>query len=192
MNSAPDAPPGTSAKSKRLFVGLPLPAELRHALCALDPKLPHLLWLADEQMHLTLSFLGEVPAIHHETLAEQLRTVRVEPFRLPLFGLGAFEAQGKPTVVWVSTGKGHPHLFVLHRWIQDAVIRAGLAPDLRPFRPHVTIARAKGISQEALKPFLKRHREWDGGVFEAGGFTLYASVLSSAGATHTPELTVTF
>lgn len=182
----------TAGTAKRLFVGLALPEKSRAELSALNPGLPRLQWLPAEQMHLTLSFLGDVPAAHHDALAEQLRTVRVEPFRLPLRGLGAFEAKGKPTVVWVGVGKGHPHLFVLHRWIQDAVIRAGLSPDLRPFRPHVTVARAKGVSREALKPFLKRHPEWIGGAIEVGEFTLYSCVLSSEGAAHAVEFTVPF
>lgn len=175
---------------KRLFIGLELPPESQALLGTLDPHLPGLRWLPPAQIHLTLSFLGDVEASGQEALTEALVSVRVPPFFLPLYGVGSFNARGRPSVVWVGVGKGHPHLFTLHRRIQDAVLHAGVEPDLKPFHPHVTVARAKGISKEALHPFLRRHRESEFDLFQVSGFLLFSSVLNPEGATHEVELCV--
>lgn len=174
--------------SKRLFVGVELPASCKATLLLLDPHLKGIRWLPEEQFHLTLSFLGNVEAPEEDRLRETLREVRVPRFFLPLCGVGVFDVRGKPSVVWAGVGKGHPHLFLLHRRIQDAVLRAGLEPDLKPFHPHITIGRAKGVSRQALQPFIRKYTEADFGMFEVTGFTLYSSVLSPAGAIHHLEM----
>ena len=175
---------------KRLFIGLELPPESKAVLRELDPHLPGLRWLPPEQIHLTLSFLDDVKPSTQEVLAEALGTVRVPPFFLPLKGMGSFNARGGPSVVWIGVGKGHPHLFALHKRIQDAVLRAGLEPDLRPFHPHVTVGRAKGISKETLLPFLRKHRESEIDLFQVNEFLLFSSVLTPEGAVHQVELRV--
>jgi RNA 2',3'-cyclic 3'-phosphodiesterase len=174
--------------SKRLFVGLELPASCKMRLLSLDPHLGGLRWLAEEQFHLTLSFLGDVAASAEHRLREALAEVRVPPFFLPLCGVGVFNVRGRPSVVWAGVGKGHPHLFALHRRVQDAVLHAGLEADLKPFHPHVTIGRAKGISRQALQPFIRRYAETDFGIFEVKGFDLYSSVLAPGGAIHHVEM----
>ena len=174
--------------SKRLFVGLELPSSCKTALLALDPHLSGLRWLPEEQLHLTLTFLGDVEALAEERLREALREVRVPPFFLPLRGVGVFNSRGRPSVAWAGVGKGHPHLFALHRRIQDAVLFAGLEANLKPFHPHVTIGRAKGISQQTLEPFIRSHAETEFGLFKVTGFELYSSVLAARGATHRVEM----
>ena len=174
--------------SKRLFVGVGLPASCKTALLSLDPDLTGLRWLTAEQLHLTLSFIGDVEAAAEDRLHEALSEVRVAPFFLPLYGVGVFNVRGRPSVAWAGVGKGHPHLFALHRRIQDAVLHAGLEPDLKPFHPHITIARAKGIPRQALQPFLRKYAEADFGMFEVKSFELYSSVLAAEGAIHQVEM----
>jgi len=173
---------------KRLFVGIGLPASCKTALLSLNPHLNGLRWLTAEQLHLTLSFIGDVEAAAEDRLHEALSEVRVAPFFLPLYGVGVFNVRGRPSVAWAGVGKGHPHLFALHRRIQDAILHAGLEPDLKPFHPHITIARAKGISRQALQPFLRKYAEADFGMFEVKSFELYSSVLAAEGAIHQVEM----
>ncbi|HEY2122821.1 MAG TPA: RNA 2',3'-cyclic phosphodiesterase [Chthoniobacterales bacterium] len=173
---------------KRLFVGIELPSSCKSALLTLDPHLTGLRWLLEEQLHLTLSFIGDVQAPAEVGLREALREVRVPPFFLPVRGVGIFESRGGPSVVWAGVGKGHPHLFTLHRRIQDAVLHAGLEADLKPFHPHVTLGRAKGISRQALQPFLRSYAETEFGLVKVTGFALFSSVLAPEGATHRVEM----
>jgi 2'-5' RNA ligase len=173
---------------KRLFVGLEIPSSCRATLFELDPHLTGLRWLPEEQLHLTLSFLGQVDSSAEVLLRQALAGVRVPPFFLPLRGVGVFNSRGRLSVVWVGVGKGHPHLFALHQRIQDAVIHAGLEPDLKTFHPHITVGRANNISPQTLQPFLRNHADSEFGLVQVTGFALYSSVLSARGATYEVEM----
>ncbi|MBV8377939.1 MAG: RNA 2',3'-cyclic phosphodiesterase [Verrucomicrobia bacterium] len=172
----------------RLFVGIELPASCKEVLSGLDPHLPGLRWIPEEQLHLTLSFIGEVEGLAEGRLREALGEVRVPAFFLPLRGVGVYNSRERPSVVWVGVGKGHPNLFALHRRVQDAVLHAGLEADLKPFHPHVTIGRGRGISRQTLQPFLRRNAETEFGLAHVTGFQLYSSILAAGGAKHRVEL----
>jgi 2'-5' RNA ligase len=174
---------------KRLFVGLELPESSRERLSGIDPRVKGLRWLPVEQLHLTMSFLGDVDAAHEERLRETLSRVRVPPFFLPIAGVGVFGGE-RPSVVWAGVGKGHPHLFALHQHIQDAVLHAELEADLKPFHPHITLGRARGVSRAALKPFLRRYAEAEFDLWKVSSFTLFSSRLTAAGSVYTVELRV--
>jgi 2'-5' RNA ligase len=144
--------------AKRLFIALELPENCRKTLSALNPHVKGLRWLPEEQLHVTLSFVGQANVPEEERLRDELATVHVPAFFLPIQGIGTFGG-ARPTVVWVGLGKGHPHLYALHKHIQDAVFHAGLEPDLKPFHSHITLGRASGVSGATLLPFLRRHSD---------------------------------
>jgi RNA 2',3'-cyclic 3'-phosphodiesterase len=173
--------------SNRLFIGLELPANCRETLAALNPQIKGLRWLPADQLHLTMSFLGNVEASREEGLKTAFAQVRVPPFFLPIRGIGTFGGP-MPTVVWAGVGSGHPHLFSLHRRLQDAVLHQNLEPDLKPFHPHITIGRARGVSCAALKPFLRQYEDTEFGLWQVTGFTLYSSALAADGPTYTVEM----
>jgi 2'-5' RNA ligase len=177
--------------AKRLFIGLELPESCTEALAGLNPEVKGVRWLPPEQMHLTMSFLGDVRAEEEERLRESLAGVHIGAFILPIQGVGTFGG-AYPTVVWAGVGKGHPHLFALHKRIQDAVLRAGLEPDLRAFHPHITVGRAKGVPRAAMLPFLRSHAEEEIGVWKVMGFALFSSALSQEGSLHSVELRRSF
>lgn len=173
--------------SKRLFVGLELPESCRETLAALNPRIKGLRWLPADQLHLTMSFLGNIERVQEECLKRAFADVRVPPFFLPIQGIGTFGTP-LPTVVWAGVGHGHPHLFALHRHIQDAVLRENLEPDLKPFHPHITIGRARRVSRALLKPFLRKHTDSEFGLWKVTGFALYSSALSPDGPSYTVEM----
>ena len=173
--------------AKRLFIALELPENCRTTLSTLNPHIKGLKWLAEEQLHVTLSFVGHANAPQEERLREALATVRVPAFFLPIQGIGTFGG-ARPTVVWVGLGKGHPHLFALHKHVQDAVLHAGLEPDLKPFHPHITLGRASGVSRATLLPFLRQHAQTEFGLWKVTGFAMFSSLLTSEGPIHTLEM----
>jgi 2'-5' RNA ligase len=175
---------------KRLFVSIELPHPITQQLAELDPHLRGVRWLAPEQMHLTLSFLGDVPEDVEGKLKTNLSAIEWKAFFLPLTGLGAFPGKGRPNVIWIGVGSGHPHLFQLHKRVQEAALAAGLEPDLRSFHPHVTIARCRDVSPETIRPFLKAHAGFDAGLIHIESFALFSSDLRAEGATHTRQLTL--
>ena len=173
--------------AKRLFIGLELPESSRVMLAKLDPEVRDVRWLPAERLHLTMSFLGQVEAEQEERLRAAISGVRVPPFFLPIEGVGAFGGE-RPSTVWAGVGKGHPHLFALHKHIQDAVLQAGLEPDLRAFHPHITLGRAKNVPRHNLRRFLQKYEKTEFDLFQVTGFVLFSSVLSREGATYTVEM----
>jgi 2'-5' RNA ligase len=173
--------------AKRLFIALELPESCRESLAALDPHIRGLRWLPAEELHVTMSFIGHVDATLEEKLRNALGEVQVGAFFLPIQGVGVFGGS-RPTVVWAGVGKGHPHLFALHKNVQDAVLHAGLEPDLKPFHPHVTLGRANGVSRSMLRPFLRRHEKTEFGLWKVTGFAMFSSALSHEGSRYTVEM----
>ncbi len=139
-------------------------------------------------MHLTLSFLGNVSSEAEEALKENLGAVNWKAFFLPLCGLGKFPSKGPPSVLWIGVGKGHPHLFQLHKRVQESALAAGIEPDLKPFHPHITLARCRDVSEQSVRSFIKTHAAFDAGMIRVESFCLNSSRLLQEGSIHTREL----
>jgi 2'-5' RNA ligase len=176
--------------SKRLFVAIDLPDATRQVLADVDPHIRGVRWTIPDQMHLTLGFFGEVPQEVELKLREKLGAVGFGAFFLPVTGFGAFSSRGTPKVIWVGVGKAHPHLFQIHKRVQEAALAVGIEPELRPWHPHITMARCRDVSAQALRKFLQSHADFDAGLIRVDSFHLYSSKLTAAGPIHTRELTV--
>ena len=177
-------------RGKRLFVAIALPVSVTTQLGDLDPDLPGVRWLGPEQMHLTLSFLGNVQPLVEEALRERLAAIRFRSFFIPVTGVGTFPAKGKPNVIWIGVGEGHPQLFHVYKRVQEAALGAGLEPELRSWNPHITIARCRDVSRQAVLPFLKEQRDFDAGFVRVESFALYSSIPGPRGSAYTRELEV--
>ena len=177
-------------RAKRLFVSLDLPETIAAALVRLDPHLRGVRWLSAEQIHLTLAFLGNVDPETEEKLRVNLLAIHFGAFFLPLQGLGTFPAKGRPKILWLGVGRGHPHLFQLHKKVTDAALAAGLEADLRSWHPHLTLARCQDVSSESIRPFLRRRSDFDAGLVQVDSFQLKSSLLMPSGSIHATELVI--
>src|SRR5215217_2278878 len=175
---------------ERLFVAIDLPESTRELLAGLDPHISGVRWIDPAQMHLTLGFFDDVPGDIDLALRDKLSTIDFGAFFLPVHGVGTFPAKGAVKIIWIGAGKAHPHLFQIHKRVQEAALSAGLEPELRPWHPHITIARCRDVSAQALRKFLQSNAEFDAGLIRIGAFHLYSSKLTPAGPIHTRELTV--
>jgi 2'-5' RNA ligase len=176
--------------TKRLFVAIDLPEPTRQLLAGIDPHIRGVRWVDPAQMHLTLSFFGDVPDDIDLALGKKLSAIEFGAFFLSIVGVGAFSAKGAPKIIWIGVGKAHPHLFQIHKRVQEAALAAGLEPELRPWHPHITIARCRDVSAQSLRKFLQLNAEFDAGMIRVEDFHLYSSKLTPAGAIHTRELSV--
>ena len=133
-----------------------------------------------------MSLHWQLDETEEERLSEALAKVRVHPFFLPLQGIGAY---GKPPAIAVSVGigKGHPNFFALHRHIKDAALQAGIRADLRPYHPHVTIARATETPKAKFQRFLREHAETEFCMWKVPGFALFQVDASLDGVTYSVE-----
>ena len=175
---------------KRLFVAIDLPESTRQLLANIDPHIRGVRWIDAAQMHLTLAFFGDVAEIIDSALREKLNTIEFGAFFLPITGVGTFSAKGAPKIIWIGVGKAHPHLFQIHKRVHEAALAAGLEPELRPWHPHITIARCGDVAPQSLRRFLRSNAELDAGMIRVEAFHLYSSKLTTAGPIHTHELTV--
>ena len=175
---------------KRLFVAIDLPESTRELLAGLDPRIRGVRWIDPAQMHLTLGFFDDVPDHVDLALREKLGTIEFGAFFLPLCGVGTFPAKGAVKIVWIGVGKAHPHLFQIHKRVQEAALATGLEPDLRPWHPHITIARCRDVALQSVRKFLQINAEFDAGMIRVDAFHLYSSNLTPAGPIHTRELSV--
>jgi RNA 2',3'-cyclic 3'-phosphodiesterase len=175
---------------KRLFVAIDLPEPTRQLLAGIDPHIRGVRWIDPTQMHLTLSFFGDVLDDIDLALREKLSAIEFGAFFLSIVGVGTFSAKGAPKIIWIGVGKAHPHLFQIHKRVHEAALAAGLEPELKPWHPHITIARCRDVSAQVLRKFLQSNAEFDAGMIRVEDFHLYSSRLTSAGPIHTRELTV--
>jgi 2'-5' RNA ligase len=175
---------------KRLFVAIDLPESTQQLLAALDPDVRGVRWTDPAQMHLTLSFFSEVQDETQLALCEKLSAIEFGAFFLPIIGVGTFSAKGAPKIIWIGVGTAHPHLFQIYKRVQEAALSTGLEPELRPWHPHITIARCKNVSAQSLRKFLQSNAEFDAGMIHVEAFHLYSSKLTPAGPIHTRELSV--
>ena len=141
----------------RLFIAVNLPADERRAAFAATAPLREtdapVKWVAEENLHVTMRFLGAVPRERAgeigAALVEAVRNVKA--FDLGLGGLGAFPDHSHPRVLWIGV-EHHPALELLANDVERVVNRYGFEPELRPFRPHVTIGRSRdNASKGALQ-----------------------------------------
>ena len=175
---------------KRLFVAIDMPEAVTSLLVDLNLRLPGVRWLKPEQIHLTVSFLGNVGPIAEETLRDKLAAIRFTAFFMPVKGIGTFPAKGRPNVIWAGVGTGHPQLFHVHKRVQEAALAAGLQPELRAWHPHITFARCRDVSAETIRPFVKEHADFDAGMIRVESFSLYSSIPGPIGSAYTRELEV--
>jgi len=133
----------------RVFVAVALEAALRKVVAELPQHLNSTAaafrWVPVGNLHLTLKFLGEIAEERVSGVIGVAQEVagRSMPFPITLGGVGAFPSPRRPQVVWVGVAQGADRLSELARDLDITLSRVAFPKDSRPFRPHLTIARAK-------------------------------------------------
>ncbi|TVR48996.1 MAG: RNA 2',3'-cyclic phosphodiesterase [Puniceicoccaceae bacterium] len=161
---------------RRLFFGVGLPEPIRAHLAAWVRPLPGLAWTPPDNLHLTLKFLGQVESGVEERVVATASAITVERFVLGLEGAGVFPPKGKPGVLWVGVGAGHPRLFQLKKRLEDDLIPLGFEPERRIYQPHITLARCSGARPGAIRGLLKNWKDFAGPAWQVDAFQLYESV----------------
>jgi len=169
----------------RLFIAIELPDHYKKALGELRTAIPGARWVAAEQIHLTLAFLGEVDEDTAGRLIAGLARIQTNAFELGLTGTGCFPNRQRPRVVWVGV-KAETRLLELAAAVHDTVLACGIAQEERPFSPHLTLARLKFPASRELGAFLDQQQELNFKPFSVKEFTLFQSRLTQQGALHIP------
>jgi 2'-5' RNA ligase len=167
----------------RLFVAIRPPHQIRAMLLATMGGISGARWQRDDQLHLTLRFIGEVDRHLAGDILAALGGIHHPRFELALNGIGTFDRRGQPDTVWAGVAP-HAPLKALHKKVDQAIARVGVAPDERAYLPHITLARLKRDSGT-----VGNLLEQSGGVasapFTVDHFALFESNLTPDGAVYT-------
>ena len=124
----------------RLFVALRPPPAIRTVLAQVMAGIPHARWQDDDQLHLTPRYIGEVERPVAEDIVAALGQVGAPAPMVAIVGVGAFDKAGRVDALWARVAP-HDALAALHKKVDQALVRIGLAPERRAYLPHVTLAR---------------------------------------------------
>lgn len=162
----------------RLFVALVPPVPVRSELALLTAPLAGVRWTPADNLHLTLRFIGECDADKQARFEAGLRRLRVEPFILPVGGLGLFPSRGPAKVLWAGVGNGHPRLYQLRKQVDEALLAVDSGLAVPGFHPHFTLGRLGETHEpKALAQFLERHAGFEAPPFRVAEVVLMASEL---------------
>jgi 2'-5' RNA ligase len=172
----------------RAFIAVDIGDDIRSQLDVLQRKLKRVdagvRWVKPAGIHLTLAFLGDIPADGLAPLRQALDTglAGLEAFDLEAAGSGFFGRPKHPRVIWAGVAPS-PSLTKLQRRTAVAVRQAGLALDNKPFSPHLTLGRFRTPGRtKALLEALEHDQDQPLGRTRIDRVELIRSILTPAGA----------
>ena len=180
---------GTSMARQRTFVAIDLNAEVRRRaktlLTALSRTTSGVRWVAPDQLHVTLKFLGDVDDTRFYAVCEAVRkAVRGRtPFSLACRGVGAFPDLSRPRTVWLGLDDPEGQLADLQAEVERQLRTLDFPEENRPFRAHVTLGRVQEHARdlESLQAALEDQADFDARWLTVESCTVYASELRRAG-----------
>jgi RNA 2',3'-cyclic 3'-phosphodiesterase len=168
----------------RLFTAVEIPSEIGQSLSLLRGGLPGARWVAPENYHLTLRFIGDIDDGLAREIAYLLGQVKRPAFHLCINGLDSFGGH-KPRAV-VAAVPAVPELFDLQADHERLMQRVGLDPE-RKYKPHVTLARLRATSSRQVADYLSTRQPFRSTPFPVSRFVLYSSRASVGGGPYIVE-----
>ncbi|HLQ38706.1 MAG TPA: RNA 2',3'-cyclic phosphodiesterase [Planctomycetota bacterium] len=178
----------------RCFVALELPEPLQARLACTIAALRgvgDVKWVQQQQLHVTLKFLGDATEPQLLPVRAALAAVR-GPLCCSLAGVGHFPSHGAPRVLWAGVAGDTAAMAALAARFDEVGGAVGIAREDRPFHAHVTLGRLR--TPQAAGTLLARlaanaaqvHSE----LLPAPAVTLFASELQPGGSHYTSLLRV--
>jgi len=177
----------------RAFLGVGLPAGVRETIASAIAQVRDLhapvAWTAPKNLHITLIFLGEILPDRVPLVERWMRVVAsgIDPFSLTAEGGGGFPGTRNPRLLWVGFLEPLELVRQLQQNMESALSGAGFPREDRPFHPHITVGRTRGVLPPAWgERFVQAFSGKRFGVVPVSSFTLYESRLGPGGAVYTP------
>lgn len=176
----------------RAFISINFPSETKIKLAdfisGLRDKFSNIRWVHDENLHLTLRFLGEIPKddLNKLYLGCQSAVSNIDPFGFSCEGLGMFPNERSPRVVWLGIKKGEEELKELVYRLENGLVKQGFQKEKRDYKPHLTLGRIKtnGDFNRSLWKDLVPYHNFKLKEIIADKIYVMKSVLGSKGAEH--------
>lgn len=176
----------------RTFICVQLPAFAKDRLGSTQQRLresgAQVRWVKPHNIHLTLKFLGPVPAegLQDVVRAAQRAAVPAPPIMLEVTVLGCFPDRRAPRVIWAGLKQLPKELRDLQQRVEKELVAIGYSAESRPFSPHFTLGRVRSgrnlpklvaaMQAERLEPLR----------FDVAEVVVMASRLHASGALYTP------
>lgn len=170
----------------RLFTAIEVPPEIGETLAPLMTGVPGARWRPLDALHVTLRFFGEIHESQADDLDLLLEAIRSEPLDLTVRGLGAFGEGNRVDTLWAGVEHG-PGLGALQARCEGAARKAGLKPETRLYKPHVTLAYLKGSPAPKVADWMADNNLVHSPTWRAASFGLYSSVLTAEGSRYALE-----
>ena len=179
----------------RVFIAIEIPEKIKKEIAEQTAAMRLIVdravrWGTAENLHLTIRFLGEIPATQVDPLTRALETESEQhrPFEISIKGLGAFPNPRRPRVIWTGV-EPCPELDRLARGIETAVRKLGYPGEDKPFSAHLTIGRVRdgnsAAQAQSLQQVLEKTKIGILGTFAAENVHLVRSDLQSGGPVYT-------
>jgi 2'-5' RNA ligase len=179
----------------RAFIAVEIPLEIRqdvqHATSNLRRDTASLIrWVAVENMHLTLKFLGDIPSANVEVLTQMIHTEAdsFNCFDVSLTGIGSFPSSKRPRVIYIGI-QAPAALEAFQRQLESATHRLGYTAGERAFAPHLTIGRVRQNipvdDQQRIRSALEESTIDSLGTASVNSVHLYKSDLKPTGPLYT-------
>lgn len=148
--------PGADLPGRRLFIAVPFPSEAESEIAAVVERIRadgvpgggrDVRWVRLDSLHLTLRFLGPTleEGVEPAAMATRTAAATARPFDVAIGGAGAFPSAARPRALWLDIRSGEVELADLAGAVDRALRHAGWELEDKPFRPHLTLARADGV-----------------------------------------------
>jgi RNA 2',3'-cyclic 3'-phosphodiesterase len=142
-------------------------------------------WVASENMHITLQFLGNVRENDLASICRSLeRSISTfPPFDVTCRGVGAFPRPERPRILWLGMTAGREELIALQGEVEKALGHLGFRGEARQFEPHLTLGRLRAdlSGTREIADFVARHADLEGSAFDVSEVVVYSSERHPAG-----------
>lgn len=181
----------------RTFVAVQLADDLclraKGLIDRLEPHAPQARWVEEENLHLTLLFLGDLTDSEiAETCSRVDWAARAnEAFQIRLAGAGAFPDMARPRALWLGVTEGAEALCRLQTDLDESLADFVQRKEKRGFVPHLTLARMARNSRlsQHLPEVMAGLSDYDAGTMHVDEITVFASELKRGGPEYQPLAT---
>ena len=145
----------------------------------------------EENVHLTLKFLGNVSTARLAEVKSSLKQLTFPSFTAEIRGAGAFPNLKHMNVIWVGVNEGWTQVEQIYEQVEKLLSGIGFRRENRPFSPHITVARVRsGRNRDEIAHFLRRLGDETFGKITVNKVRLKQSILLSSGPKYSTLLEV--